>query len=219
MAEIPIRSTPCLQHQSRTRNLLIATSNPGKVSEITSLTEGLGFRVLGLADFPEINPAIEETGVTFAANALLKADHFHSLTGWLTLADDSGLEVDALGGRPGVYSARYGGEGKTSAEQINLLLDELKDVPEEGRSARFVCCIALVGNLTGHQIRQVFEADCLGMISRSPRGNGGFGYDPVFLDVELGRTFAELTREEKALRSHRGQALRQARAFLANLLQ
>jgi XTP/dITP diphosphohydrolase len=206
--------------------LLIATSNPGKVLEIASLLQGLNCRVIGFGDLPEVPPAVEETGATFAENAMLKAEHYHALTGpltcMLTLADDSGLEVDALEGRPGVYSARYGGEGMTSAQQIELLLDEMKDVPDNQRMARFVCSIAIVGTIVGTEaeksIRQTFEGRCEGMVARQPRGNGGFGYDPVFIEMETGRTFAELTREEKATRSHRGKALRQARDFLIEWL-
>lgn len=190
--------------------LLVATGNPGKVGELTALLTGLGLRVIGLADLPAPVPEVEETGATFAANAQLKAETYHRLTGLLTLSDDSGLLVDALGGRPGVYSARYGGAGLTSAEQIALLLDELKDVPAAERTARFVCCIALVGE----GINELFEGQCEGRITFAPRGTGGFGYDPIFLAPELARTFAELTREEKAAISHRGRALRAAAAFL-----
>jgi len=195
--------------------LLIATTNNGKVAEIASLLEGLDCRVIGLADLPQIPPAVEETGTTFVANALIKAEYYHALTGLVTLADDSGLEVDALDGRPGVYSARYGGEGLSSAGQIALLLEEMKDVPEEKRTARFVCSIALVGP----QLQQTFEGRCEGRIARVPRGEGGFGYDPIFIDAESGCTFAELSREEKAARSHRGKALRAAREFLETLMK
>lgn len=194
--------------------LLIATSNPGKVAELAAMLKDLNCRVIGFADLPEIPPTVEETGLTFAENALLKAEHYHWLTGLTALADDSGLEVDALDGRPGVYSARYGGEHLSSAEQIRLLLGELKDVPDRKRTARFVCSIALVGD----GLKQIFEDRCEGVIAREPRGNEGFGYDPVFVDAELGLTFAELTRKEKAPRSHRGKALQQARAFLAEWL-
>lgn len=200
--------------QSAIHNLLIATTNPGKVAEIAFLLEDLNYRVIGLADLPETPPTVEETGSTFAENALLKAEYYQHLTGWLTLADDSGLEVDALGGRPGVYSARYGGEGMTSTAQIHLLLEEMKQVPDEQRTARFVCCIALTGAMAGEQIRQIFESQCEGIIARQPQGSGGFGYDPIFVDEETGRTFAELTQKEKAARSHRGKALRQMREFL-----
>ncbi|MDX2033053.1 MAG: RdgB/HAM1 family non-canonical purine NTP pyrophosphatase [Blastocatellia bacterium] len=193
--------------------LLIATTNPGKIAEIAAQLEGLNYRVIGLKDLPEMPPDVEETGATFEENAVLKADAYHAQTGLLTLADDSGLVVDALDGRPGVYSARYGGAGRTSAEQVALLLDELRDTPPEKRTARFVCCIAL----TGGNLRRTFERSCEGRIALEPRGQEGFGYDPVFLDPEQGRTFAELTRDEKAARSHRGKALRAAREFLASL--
>ncbi len=197
--------------------LLIATTNRGKVDEIAALLAGLNQRVIGLADLPQIPPAVEETGTTFVANALLKARYYHSHTGLLTLADDSGLEVEALDGRPGVYSARYGGEGLSSAEQIALLLAELKDVPDERRSARFVCSIVLTGTLNGARIEQTFEGRCEGKIALAPRGTGGFGYDPIFIDQESGHTFAELSRAEKAVRSHRGRALSAARHFIESL--
>jgi XTP/dITP diphosphohydrolase len=198
--------------------LLIATSNKDKVAEIAALIEGLNYRVIGLSDLSQIPLPVEEIGTTFAENAMIKAQYYHSLTGLLTLADDSGLEVDALGGRPGVYSARYGGEGLSSAGQIALLLEEMKDVPEAKRTARFVCSIALIGILNGSQIRKTFEGRCEGKIAFAPRGEGGFGYDPIFIDAESGRTFAELSREEKSARSHRGKALRATREFLESLL-
>src|SRR5215510_13076442 len=117
--------------EKRVRTLLIATTNKGKVSEIRSLLQELNCHVISLLDLPHPPPTVEETGKTFAENALIKAEYYHAHSGLLTIADDSGLEVDALGGRPGVYSARYGGPGRTSADQINLLLEEMKDVPEE----------------------------------------------------------------------------------------
>ncbi len=199
--------------------LLIATSNSGKVIEIAALLEGLNCRVIGLFDLPQPPPSVEETGTTFVANALIKAEHYHAHSGLITLADDSGLEVDALDGRPGVYSARYGGEGLSSAGQIALLLEELKDTPEEKRAGRFVCSIALIGELNGARIRRTFEGQCEGRIAFAPRGQGGFGYDPIFIDAELGNTFAELSRAEKAARSHRGKALRAAREYLETLLK
>lgn len=197
------------------KTLLIATSNAGKVAELAAMLAELECRVIGFADLPEIPPSIEETGQTFAENALLKAEHYHRLTGLTALADDSGLEVDALGGRPGVYSARYGSEGLSSADQIELLLKEMKGIPDRQRSARFVCSIALIGN----ELKRIFEGQCEGFIAHLPSGDNGFGYDPIFVDQELGRSFAELTREEKAARSHRGKALSQAREFLAEWLK
>lgn len=202
------------QPESQLRDLLIATSNPGKVVEIADLLKGLNCRVLSFANLPAVPPSIEETGITFTDNAMLKAEHYHSLTGLLTLADDSGLEVDALGGRPGVYSARYGGEDLTAARQIELLLEEMKDVPDTHRSARFVCSVVLIGE----GVRQVFEANCEGSIARRPQGSGGFGYDPIFIDTRTDFSFAQLTHEEKALHSHRGKALQQVREFLADWL-
>ncbi|MGH9751865.1 MAG: RdgB/HAM1 family non-canonical purine NTP pyrophosphatase [Blastocatellia bacterium] len=215
--------------------LLIATSNKGKVAEIAAMLEGSDCRAIGLEDLPQLPPPVEETGTTFVENALIKADYYHAASGLLTLADDSGLEVDALDGRPGVYSARYGSEGMSSDQQIALLLEEMKDTPEEKRTARFVCVVALAGAagetsdertdeaLVGAsirpRIRQTFEGRCEGRIALAPRGAGGFGYDPVFIDAELGRTFAELSPEEKSSRSHRGKALRAAIKYLETLLK
>src|SRR5262245_21108257 len=182
--------------QSEISGLLIATSNKGKVAEIASLLERLDCRAIGLDDLPQVPPPVEETGTTFVENALIKADYYQRVSGLLTLADDSGLEVDALGGRPGVYSARYGGEGLSGAQQIALLLEEMKDTPEEKRTARFVCVVALVGaagetsgkresvrRLDGAvvdspvmpQIRQTFEGRCEGRIAYAPRGEIGRG--------------------------------------------
>src|SRR5215475_5308030 len=235
-----IRNPQSAIEESTPPTLLIATSNKGKVAEIASLLEGLDCRAIGLEDLPRIPPPVEETGTTFVENALLKADYYHAATGLLTLADDSGLEVDALESRPGVYSARYGGEGLSSAQQIALLLEEMKDAPEEKRTARFVCVVALVGaagetsdnreslwHLDGAlvdspvrpQIRQTFEGRCEGRIAHAPRGAGGFGYDPIFIDAELGRTFAELSPEEKSSRSHRGKALRATIEYLKSILK
>src|SRR5262245_33677457 len=214
-----IRNPQSAIEESAIPPLLIATTNKGKVAEIASLLEGSGRRAIGLEDLPQVPPPVEETGTTFVENALIKADYYHAATGLLTLADDSGLEVDALDGRPGVYSARYGGEGLSSADQIALLLEEMKDVPEEKRTARFVCGIALVGPKRETAIRRTFEGRCEGRIAFAPHGAGGFGYDPIFIDAELGRTFAELSREEKSSRSHRGKALRATIKYLETLLK
>jgi XTP/dITP diphosphohydrolase len=194
--------------------LLIATYNAGKVVELAELLAGLPCEVLGCADLPEPPPLVEETGATFSANALLKAERYHAATGLLTLADDSGLEVDVLGGAPGVYSARYAGAGAGSAELVAKLLEEMKNVPDAQRVARFVCVLALVGP----RLKRTFTGSCAGVIAHAPRGAGGFGFDPVFVDVELKRTFAELSRAEKAARSHRGRALAEARGFLEEWL-
>lgn len=192
-------------------DLLLATTNPGKVAEFRALLAGLPYRVLGLSDLPQEIKSPAETGETFADNARLKAVYYHENSGGLlTLADDSGLCVDALDGAPGVYSARYAGEGATSQEMVARLLANLIDVPEESRIARFICAIALVGA----GIDLIFEGSCEGTIAFEPRGNGGFGYDPVFIDAETGATFAELTPKLKSGRSHRGRALSQVRVYL-----
>jgi XTP/dITP diphosphohydrolase len=185
--------------------LLLATTNQGKIAEIAALLADLPYQVLGLADLPQAVPEVEETGATFTENALLKADYYHAQTGWLTLADDSGLEVDALGERPGVHSARYAGAGASDADKVAKLLAEMQTVPEPERTARFVCVIALVGQ----GVRETFTGVCEGLIAAEPHGAGGFGYDPVFVTPGSARTFAELTRAEKAAVSHRGSALRQ----------
>jgi XTP/dITP diphosphohydrolase len=199
--------------------LLIATSNKGKVAEIAAMLEGLDCRAIGLEDLPQVPPPVEETGTTFVENTLIKADYYHQATGLLTLADDSGLEVDSLDGRPGVYSARYGAEGLSGNQQIELLLEEMKGATAEERTARFVCSIAVVGAIGGREIRETFEGRCEGSIALAPRGAGGFGYDPIFIDSELDRTFAELSPEEKSSRSHRGKALRAAIEYLESLLK
>lgn len=145
-----------------------------------------------------------EAGSTFAENALLKARYFHARSGLVTVADDSGLEVEALAGRPGIYSARYGGPCATDCERTAKLLEEMEGVPAERRAARFVCAAAIVWD----EGEQVFEDEARGVILSKPQGRGGFGYDPVFFYPPLGRTFAELDVVEKAEVSHRGRAFR-----------
>lgn len=193
--------------------LLIGTHNLGKASEIARLLFGLDFQVVGAADWVPPLPAPHEVGRTFSENALLKARHYYSLTDCLTLADDSGLLVDALGGAPGVHSARYAGPGATPSELIAKLLEQLEGVALGKGTARFVCAIALIGS----GIERVFEAESPGLITCKPQGAGGFGFDPVFLDISVGRTYAEMTREEKLSHSHRGLAFSAARQYLAQL--
>ena len=193
--------------------LVIATHNRGKLSEITALLDGLHFEVTSLTELAPTLNAPEEVHDTFADNALLKARFCYEATGCLTLADDSGLEVDELEGRPGVHSARYAGSNASSAEMIAKLLGELEGVPCEKRKGRFVCVVALVGN----GIEEVFRGTCEGQITIEPRGSGGFGYDPVFLVPETGKTFGEMTLVEKAGYSHRGRALAELREYLTRL--
>lgn len=190
--------------------IILATRNKGKILELRTTLAGFGFDVQGIPDdFPET----EENGATFEENALIKARAAAEALGMPAAADDSGLEVDALGGAPGVLSARYSDdmpavEGESKDERNNRkLLEQLADVPDGSRSARFRCCMALVW--PGDEFPPIVSSGAWeGSILRSPRGANGFGYDPLFLDPESGLTGAELTREQKNGRSHRGQAVR-----------
>jgi XTP/dITP diphosphohydrolase len=193
------------------KELLIATGNPGKVREFADMLGDRPMRLLGLNDVTP-SPQIEETGKTFAENAILKAQAQALFHGIWTLADDSGLEVFALGGRPGVMSARYGGEGLTDAERTTLLLSEMKNIAEPERGARFVCSIAIAA--PDGELVLVEEGECVGSIARSPLGMGGFGYDPIFIPSEFTQTFGELEASDKKRLSHRGIA---ARKILSNL--
>ena len=188
--------------------ILLATTNPGKIIELERILSSQSIEVIGLGGLTA--PEDIETGSTFAENALLKARYFHNRSGLPTVADDSGLEVEALGGRPGIYSARYGGPNATDAERTAKLLEEMKNVSAEQRAARFVCAAAIVWD----EGEQVFEDEARGVILTEPRGQGGFGYDPVFYYPPLGRTFAEITMEEKARVSHRGRAFRRLARWL-----
>lgn len=183
--------------------VVLATRNKGKIAELHALLADLGVDVLGLGDFPEIGE-IPETGATFLENARLKAQAVCQATGCISLADDSGLCVDALGGAPGVYSARYAGEHACDADNNAKLLAAMADVPEPQRACRFVC-VMVAAAPDGRELtaQGVWE----GRLAATPAGQAGFGYDPLFLDPDLGRTAAELTPDEKNARSHRGKAL------------
>jgi XTP/dITP diphosphohydrolase len=194
----------------------MATRNAGKVREMAELLGDLEVRLLGLADFPEI-PDIPEEGATFAENALAKAKTVARLTGLAALADDSGLEVEALGGRPGVLSARYAqdrtaGRPPTDQDNWQKLLEELREVPQEKRSARFVCEIALFSP-EGRLITT--RGELAGFIALEPRVNRGFGYDPVFFVPAYQATVAELDLATKNRISHRGEALRKLKEIIA----
>ena len=186
--------------------LLIATNNSGKLKELTGLLAESPYTLVSLADVG-IDDEVAETGSTFEENATLKASSYARMGGILTLADDSGLEVAALGGEPGVLSARYAGEGADDSQRIAYLLDKLDNVDEDGRTARFRCVIALAN--PGGDVR-IYSGECKGRILRRPRGENGFGYDPVFLLEGLGKTMAELTQKEKNRVSHRSVAARKA---------
>jgi XTP/dITP diphosphohydrolase len=192
------------------KELVVATRNPGKLREIRHLLEDAGIAVLGMDAFPEIAD-IEEDGATFAANAAKKAETVMRLTGRPCLADDSGLNVDALSGEPGVHSARYAGVQGDDAANNARLLRELAAIPAERRQAAFCCVMALCGPGTPTQF---FEGRVAGRILEAPRGSAGFGYDPLFLVDGFEQTMAELPLAEKNRISHRGQALRQVVARL-----
>jgi XTP/dITP diphosphohydrolase len=193
--------------------LLLATNNQGKASEYRSLFQGLQYFLVTLAD-EAVGIGVDEVGGSFEENAGLKAAAFAAETGLLTLADDSGLEVDALGGEPGVLSARYAGEDASDIDRVNLLLSRMRDVPWPERTARFRCVIAIAR--PGSKV-ELCHGECQGIITFEPRGDCGFGYDPVFYLPELDRTMSELTMEEKNRLSHRGQAAREAIPFLSRL--
>jgi XTP/dITP diphosphohydrolase len=181
--------------------LVVATRNAGKLQEFRTLLLPLKADILSLSDL-SIDGDLEESGSTFAENAQLKALACSQLTSLPVLADDSGLEVAALGGRPGIYSARYAGPRASDSERIRKLLAELDKYPA-GREARFVCALALAQEGT---LLLESQGECWGVIAHEPRGTNGFGYDPVFYFPELGKTYAELSNEEKNLHSHRGRA-------------
>ena len=191
--------------------LLIATFNAGKVREMQSLLDGLPVRLRSLTEFKEVSE-VEETGSTFAGNAALKARGYAAQTGLLTLADDSGLEVDALGGAPGVLSARYGGEDATDASRTARLLAELARTNDARRRARFVCVIAIAD--PSAYLVHTSTGTCEGSIAFAPRGENGFGYDPVFIPDGYQESFGELSSEIKQRISHRARAVRAARPFL-----
>jgi XTP/dITP diphosphohydrolase len=194
------------------KRILIATSNPGKLRDFTGAAAGYGIEVQRVPNFSSLPPVVED-GETFEANARKKAEAYSRyVTGAIIIADDSGLEVEALGGAPGVHSARYAAdephleESNTDDETNNRkLIREIKLVPIEARNGRFVCAIAAARD---GQTLAVFEGKADGIILEQPRGYNGFGYDPLFYFPEIGKTFAELSAEEKAQYSHRGAAFR-----------
>ncbi len=197
------------------RRLILATENPHKVREIRDLLADVAVKVLHLGDLSD-PPELSETGETFADNAREKALAVARATGEPALADDSGLMVDALGGDPGVRSARYAGAGASGEQLVAKLLAEMADVPDGQRGARFVCALSLCAP-EGEVGR--WEGRVEGVIAREPRGDGGFGYDPVFRYPPDGVTFAQMTPDRKNAVSHRGRALRAFRADLPRVLR
>jgi XTP/dITP diphosphohydrolase len=195
------------------KELLVATGNKGKLSELELLLRGTVTRLVSLLDLPPL-PIVVEDGKTFAENAVKKARSAVVATGKAAIADDSGLVVDELGGQPGVYSARFAGEGASDADNNAKLLREMAGVPEECRAAVFRCVIALC--MPDGECR-TFEGELKGILLGAPRGNGGFGYDPLFLVPEYGQTLAELSPEVKNAISHRGKAFVKLKDYLQGL--
>jgi XTP/dITP diphosphohydrolase len=195
-------------------SLCIATGNAHKVAEIALALRGLPLRLVSSRDLTA-PPDVVEDGATYADNAVKKARAYLETSGFPSLADDSGLEVDALDGAPGIHSHRFGGAGLAFAEKIALLLEKLASIPPAQRTARFRCAVALArpdGSIV------VEEGSCEGVILDAPRGKGGFGYDPVFLYPPLGKTFAEIDEVAKLAVSHRGRALAKIRPAIEALI-
>ena len=193
--------------------IVLATHNHDKEIELQHSLRGLGVEICSLSEYPDIGE-IEETGATLLENSLLKAHTVHGRTGLPAIADDTGLEVDALDGAPGVYSARFSGADATYEDNVNKLLSVMEEVSDDMRSARFRTVISFVD---GNQELWT-EGHIDGKIIDFPRGNAGFGYDPVFYIPQLEKTFAELSTEEKNKISHRGLALQKLRKILVNVL-
>ena len=194
--------------------LIIATHNSDKEKELRFVLDDFPVEVISLKQFPEIGD-IEETGSTLYENAKLKADTVNRITNLPCLGDDTGLEVDALGGAPGVYSARYAGDNVSYEDNMMKLLSELRSTPSEKRTARFRTIIFY----TDGERELYTQGEIQGIITKSPRGSNGFGYDPVFYIPELKKTMAELTSAEKNKLSHRGQAMGKFRKLLLDIIQ
>lgn len=192
--------------------VVLATRNPGKVKEVEAFFKDLGIGFLSLNDIHGI-PYIPEDGETFRENALKKARVVADFTGEVVIADDSGLEIDCLGGRPGVYSSRYAGVWATDKENNIKVLKEMEGIPWEKRGASYRCAVAIVGL----DLEEVVEGECRGVIAFEPKGEGGFGYDPIFYLPEYGKTMAELDLQKKNLISHRAKALKVLRERLKTL--
>ncbi|WP_313477915.1 XTP/dITP diphosphatase [Atlantibacter hermannii] len=188
------------------QKVVLATGNAGKVRELASLLQDFGLDIVAQTDLGV--ESAEETGLTFIENSILKARHAAAITGLPAIADDSGLAVDALGGAPGIYSARYAGVDASDRQNLEKLLVELKDVPDGQRQAQFHCVLVYLRH-ADDPTPLVFHGVWPGEITHAPAGEGGFGYDPIFYVPSEGKTAAELTREEKSAISHRGQALKQ----------
>lgn len=186
--------------------IVLASGNSGKLREFSQLLAPLGFTLLPQSEFAV--PEVAETGLSFVENAIIKARHAAEITGLPTLADDSGLEIDALHGAPGIYSSRFAGDNATDADNIDKVLDALRDIPETERSARFQCVLVFMRHAKD-PTPLICQASWQGQILSEPVGDGGFGYDPIFRVAETDCSAAELSNEQKHAISHRGKAMRQ----------
>lgn len=196
------------------KKVIIATQNLGKAKDFEALLRPFGYEVLTLRDVAE-DVDVEEIGTTFEENAILKAETIANMLNTTVIADDSGLEIDALGGEPGVYSARYAGGEKSDSANIDKVLAKLEGIPEEKRTARFRCVLAVAS--PGKETK-TFHGTCEGYILEERFGENGFGYDPIFWVPAEGRTMAEMKPHEKAAISHRGNALRKLQISLSKIL-
>ena len=198
--------------------LLVATTNRGKFAEVETYLKHLPLKIIPLQGLGN-SPVVIEDGTTYEENALKKATTLAEYSGYLTLADDSGLEVDALNGAPGIYSARYSGEEGDDQKNNEKLLDAMKEVAEDRRTARFVCVLALCApHSRKPKKKMVVRESCEGRIAFSPKGQNGFGYDPLFFYAPFGKTFGEIDRETKATVSHRGKALKKLAQSLPSVV-
>jgi XTP/dITP diphosphohydrolase len=195
--------------------LLLATNNPGKAAEFRRLLQGAGWEIVSPGE-AGVDLSVEETGATYEENARAKAEEGARASGLVTLADDSGIEIDALGGEPGVHSARFLGPDATYGRRFREIIGRLQDVPRERRGARFVCVIAIADPRTG--VTRFAKGEVWGLIAGEPRGEKGFGYDPVFWLPHHSATMAELPERQKDIISHRGRAAAVARQILKELL-
>ncbi|QGT98878.1 Nucleoside 5-triphosphatase RdgB (dHAPTP, dITP, XTP-specific) [Candidatus Syntrophocurvum alkaliphilum] len=195
------------------KHLLIASRNQKKKSELEDILSDIDVEIITLDDINEI-PEVIEDGSTFEENAIKKAEMTAELSGYITLADDSGLEVDYLNGEPGIYSARFAGDNATDEKNNEKLLDLLQNIEKEQRTARFKCVIAIsIPNGKTY----IADGECNGIIADTPRGDGGFGYDPLFIPDGYNESFAELDKEEKNSISHRGRALKKAKKIIDDI--
>ncbi len=201
-----------MKNRSRSQiDVVIATRNTGKMNEMRKMLFNTSFSAFSLDEWSVLEE-VEETGTSFEENAMLKAETYGKLSGKLTIADDSGIEVDVLGGAPGIYSARYGGDGKDDQDRNKLLLENVEGIPEHQLTARFRCVVALWNPIDNTIV--TFGGKIEGKITRNVRGKNGFGYDPLFFFPEKNKTLAELTLIEKERVSHRGEAMRKALAYM-----